>query len=264
MKNFKQIGIVGTGPGHPDYLTKRAMDYIRQADVVLYDCLVDEVIFDVIPPGVQLIRVEKKFRIGNGVDIFDQEILQKVIQYAKEGKQVVRIKPGDGLNYNSGGMENDYYEHHGLEVELVPGVPAHLAAANIYKLNLTEIGQSNACVTLILDNIEKQRGQITSIAKLMVENDTPVCIYPMYLKNVFSLMDLFQELNVPNTLPVAVCCDISLHSGSVFRSSLGECNDMMELLHNENQLPGHFILVMGTYILESYVTYKIRTEKLLI
>jgi uroporphyrin-III C-methyltransferase len=261
MRNFKQIGIVGTGPGHPDYLTKRALDYIQQADVILYDCLVDEVIFDVVPQNVKLERIEKKYRIGNDIDIFDQEILAKVMQYAKEGKQVVRIKPGDSLNYNSGGMENDFYEHNGFEVELVPGISAHLAAANIYKLNLTEIGQSNACVSVILDDIEKQKGQISNIAKLMTENNTPVCIYPMFLENVPKLVTLLQHLEVPADMPVAVCCDVSLDSGCLFKSILGECVDLLELVNNEDLLPDHFIIIMGYQIIDSYVTFKHKSEK---
>ncbi len=263
MRDFKQIAIVGTGPGHPDYLTKRAHDYMQQADVILYDCLVDEVIFEVVPPEVKLERVEKKYRIGNGIDIFDQEILAKVMQYAKEGKQVVRIKPGDSLNYNSGGMENDLYEHHGFQVELVPGVPAHFAAANIYKLNLTEIGQSNACVSLILDDLDKQKGQISNIAQLMNQNNTPVCIYPMSLDNVPGIVILLRQFEVSEDMPVAVCCDVSLDSGCSFKTTLGDCVDLLELVNNDNKLPDHFILFMGWHINDSYVTFKNSKEKTL-
>ncbi len=261
MRRFKQIGIVGTGPGHPDFLTKRALDYMRQADIIVYDCLVDEIIFEVVPENIPLERIEKKFRIGNGMDIFEQEILTKVLDYARQGKQVVRIKPGDSLNYNSGGMENDFFEYHGFDVELVPGIPTHLAAANMYKLNLTEIHQSNACITCILDSETKQKEQISRIARLIKEQGTPACVYPMSLENVSWFVRLLKEHRVPDYTPVAVCGDVSLDTGCLFKTTLGECVDVLEIVHNENRLPGHFIIIVGRYILESYVTFKTEQEK---
>lgn len=262
MRKFKQIAIVGAGPGHPDYLTKRAMDYINQADIVLYDCLVDEIILSVIPENIKQERLEKKFKIGNGIDIFDQEILNRICNCAEQGMQVVRIKPGDSMNFNSGGMENNYLQRKGYDVELVPGVTAHMAAANIWGLNLTEIGQSNACGTCIIDDLEMQETQLENLAKMMKYNNMPVCFYPMHLKSISGLKEILQKYEICDKMPVAVCCDVSLETEKLVKTNLGDCVDLLDVLANENQLPDHFIAIMGKHIFDNYVDFKIQTSKL--
>lgn len=255
MGEFKQIAIVGTGPGNPDYLTKRAFDYLQQADIVLYDCLVDEMTLTVIPNHTVKERVEKKFRKDNDIGIFDQEILKRMEVCLQNKMKVVRIKPGDSMNYNSGGMEADYLISKGYEVELVPGVPVHFAAANEFNLNLTEIAQSNGLISLIADELGKDEHLVEHIA-YMLKSGIPVCLYGMRVETFSKIKELLQKYEVCDKIPVAVCCDVSLPSSLLIPTTLGECADIIEILSNEGRLPGHFISFIGKYIIKSYVEFK--------
>jgi len=261
MTDFKQIAIVGTGPGNPDYLTKRALDYFAQADIVLFDCLVDEQVLSVFPPTVTLERVEKKYRKHNSIDIFDQAILKRMLECLDAGMKVVRIKPGDSMNYNSGGMEADYLVAKGYEVELVPGIPAHLAAANLFQLNLTEINQSNGFISFMADELQKDEALLPHIAYLMKYGGVPVCLYGMKAESFAAIREKLMQNNICDHMPVAICGDISLPTAKLITTTLGECADLVGLLANTNQLPGHFVVLIGKHLLKSYVDFKNETFK---
>jgi siroheme synthase len=261
MNEFKPIAIVGTGPGHPDYMTKRALDYLNQADVVLYDCLVDEITLTVIPPHVKQERIEKKYRKHNAIDIFDQQILKRMVECLEAGLRVVRIKPGDSMNYNSGGMEADYLTSKGYDVELVPGVPTHLAAANLFKLNLTEIYQSNGFISFMADELGKDEHLTSHIAYLMKYGGVPVCLYGMFPETFATIKKILKKNEVDDDMPVAICGDVSLATAQLIPTTLGECADIAELLANEDKLPGHFVVLIGTHLTKNYVDFKNETLK---
>ena len=261
MSDFKQIAIVGTGPGNPDYLTKRALDYFSQADIILYDCLVDEQVLTVIPANVKQERVEKKYRKHNHIDIFDQAILNRMLECLEAGLRVVRIKPGDSMNYNSGGMEADYMLSKGYEVELVPGVPAHLAAANLFKLNLTEINQSNGFISFMADELKKDETLLPHIAYLMKYGGIPVCLYGMKAESFVTIRQQLMQNSICDHMPVAICGDISLPTAKLITTNLGQCADLVDLLANTNELPVHFVVLLGKYLLKSYVEFKNETLK---
>ncbi len=252
---LQQIAIVGTGPGHPDYLTKRALDYLEKADVVLYDCLVDEIILTAIPEKVKKERVEKTFRKNNEINILEQEILLKMLKYLNEGKRVVRIKPGDGMNYNSGGMESDFLISKGYTPELVPGIPAHLAAANLLNLNLTEINQSNGFVSFMADELKKDEHMASHLAYLLKYGSVPICLYGMRVDSFSTIKSLFQAHEICDMMPVAICCDLSLKTQKLIKTNLGECAALIEMLSNENKLPDHFVVILGKHIFKSYVDF---------
>jgi len=261
MKELKQIAIVGTGPGHPDYLTQRAKDYLQHADIVLYDCLVDEIILHAIPDNIVMERVEKKYRKDNGIDIFDQEILRRMETCLKEGKRVVRIKPGDGMNFNSGGMEADYLIDKGYDIELVPGIPAHFAASNLFKLNLTEIGQNNGLMSCMADELAQDAHLFPHVAYLMKHGPIPVAFYGMRVETFGIIKKLLQENGICDAMPVAICGEVSLENQSIIKTNLGECVDLVELLYGQDKLPKHMMVLMGKYLFKSYVDFKRETSK---
>lgn len=260
MKELKQIAIVGTGPGHPDYLTQRALDYLQHADVVLFDCLVDEIILTAIPSTTTLERIEKKYRKDNGIDIFDQAILRRMEECLKEGKRVVRIKPGDGMNFNSGGMEADYLIEKGYDIELVPGIPAHFAAANLFNLNVTEIGQNNGMMSCMADELAQDAHLFPHVAYLMKHGPIPVAFYGMRVDTFAIIKKLLQDNGICDAMPVAICGDVSLQSASLIKTNLGECVDLVELLNIQNKLPKHMMVLMGKYLFKSYVDFKRETS----
>ena len=101
MKQSK-VYLVGAGPGNPDLISKKALECLAQADVVIYDRLVDSQILDLARSGAEHIYVGK----SAGQHTREQsEINQLLVDKAKEGKTIVRLKGGDPFVLGRGGEE---------------------------------------------------------------------------------------------------------------------------------------------------------------
>ncbi|OGP56682.1 MAG: uroporphyrinogen-III C-methyltransferase [Deltaproteobacteria bacterium RBG_13_61_14] len=117
--------LVGAGPGDPGLITVRGLEAIRQADVILYDLLVSHELMEEFPPGAETIFVGKEA----GTHYVDQaETNALLVQKAKPGKTVVRLKGGDPYTFGRGGEEAEACARAGIPFEVVPGVTSGIAA----------------------------------------------------------------------------------------------------------------------------------------
>ncbi len=130
-----KVCLVGAGPGDPELLTMRAVNRLRAADVILYDALVSLEVLAFASPRAQLVNVGK--RCGKK-GITQQEINGLLISFAAGGSLVVRLKSGDPLVFGRGGEEIDALRQAGIEVEIVPGITAAVAAAATVQTALTD------------------------------------------------------------------------------------------------------------------------------
>jgi uroporphyrinogen III methyltransferase/synthase len=128
------VYLVGAGPGDPGLLTLRGKECLEQADFVLYDQLVSARILDLIPA-----QVEKKcVRELPGCHVERwPHIHQSLVDEARKGKCVVRLKGGDPLIFGRGGEEAEVLRQAGIPFEIVPGVTAALAAGAYLEIPLT-------------------------------------------------------------------------------------------------------------------------------
>jgi uroporphyrinogen III methyltransferase/synthase len=118
------VHLVGAGPGDPGLLTLRAVELLGAADVVLYDRLIPDGALDH-APGAELIYVGKQ---GGGPQMPQQEINRLLLEHARGGRRVVRLKGGDPFVFGRGGEEALLLREAGIDVEIVPGVTAGVAA----------------------------------------------------------------------------------------------------------------------------------------
>lgn len=119
-----KVWLVGAGPSDPGLLTLKGKAVLAQAQVVVYDALVGSGVLSMIPETAEHIYVGK--RAGNHAMTQD-EINQLLVQKAKEGKRVVRLKGGDPFLFGRGGEELLALREKGIEYEVVPGVSSALA-----------------------------------------------------------------------------------------------------------------------------------------
>ena len=120
------VYLVGAGPGDPKLLTLRGKECLEQADVVLYDYLANEVLLGHVPPHAERLYVGRR---GRGQYRDQSEINRLLIEHARAGKRVVRLKGGDPFVFGRGGEEAEAVAAAGLDFEVVPGVTAAVAAA---------------------------------------------------------------------------------------------------------------------------------------
>ena len=104
-KKFGEVLLVGAGPGNPDLLTLKALRAIKSADVVLTDALVSKEILEMLRRDAKIIFVGK--RAGNHFVVQDR-INQLMVEYAKAGNKVVRLKGGDPFIFGRGGEECEF------------------------------------------------------------------------------------------------------------------------------------------------------------
>ncbi len=119
------VYLVGAGPGDPGLMTSRALDLIADADAILYDRLIPEGALDGARPDAELVYVGKA---PGDAAIPQGEITRELVERAKRGMSVVRLKGGDPFVFGRGGEEAEACRAAGVEFEVVPGVTSGVAA----------------------------------------------------------------------------------------------------------------------------------------
>jgi uroporphyrinogen III methyltransferase/synthase len=118
------VYLVGAGPGDPGLLTLRGKQCLERADVVVYDYLANPVLLDYAPAQAERLYVGRR---GRGHYLAQEEINRLLIERAREGKVVVRLKGGDPFVFGRGGEEAEAVARAGVPFEVVPGVTSAVA-----------------------------------------------------------------------------------------------------------------------------------------
>ncbi len=140
------VSLVGAGPGDAGLITKRGLERLQSCDVGVYDALVGEELITFARPDAELIYVGK--RAGHH-SMTQDEINQVIVQHAKNGKSVCRLKGGDPFVFGRGGEEALFCREHEIPFEIVPGVTSSIAAPAYAGIPVThrDIASSFAVVT---------------------------------------------------------------------------------------------------------------------
>lgn len=167
-----KVYLVGAGPGDPDLLTVKGLRYLQQADVVLYDRLVNTELLKHAKKNAQLIYCGK---LPNYHTMKQETINHFLVKYAKKDLQVVRLKGGDPFVFGRGGEEAEACANNNVAFEIVPGITAGIAAPAYAGIPVTHrtLSKSFAFITGHQAGDELAEHQWLHLAKAV---DT-ICVY---------------------------------------------------------------------------------------
>jgi uroporphyrinogen III methyltransferase/synthase len=139
------VYLVGAGPGDPKLLTLWAVELLGEADVIIYDRLIQLGVLSYARPGAELVYMGKP--VGKHASRQD-EILDLLVEYARAGKRVVRLKGGDPFVLGRGGEEAEHLAACDVPFEVVPGVSSAFAAPLSAGIPVTH-RHAASCVTVV-------------------------------------------------------------------------------------------------------------------
>jgi uroporphyrin-III C-methyltransferase/precorrin-2 dehydrogenase/sirohydrochlorin ferrochelatase len=153
------VSLVGAGPGDPDHLTQKAARRLREADVVLHDALVASEVRALARKALH-INVGKR---GGGEQTPQREIERLLIEAARQGLRVVRLKGGDPFVFGRGGEEALALRRAGVAFEVVPGVSSAISAPALAGIPVTHRGVSSGFVVINGADLETTDRVLASI-----------------------------------------------------------------------------------------------------
>jgi uroporphyrin-III C-methyltransferase/precorrin-2 dehydrogenase/sirohydrochlorin ferrochelatase len=205
------VVLIGAGPGDPGLLTRRAVSHLRSADLVLYDALVDRRV-------LKVARHAQCFFVGKraGRQTVTQHAINTVmIQAARRGKRVVRLKGGDPFLFGRGGEEARALVAAGVAVDIVPGISSAVAAPALAGIPVTHRGVSSALLVVGGHNEDAFASAVESVAPAAV---TLVILMGMGRRAVLARRLI--EFGWSQETPAAVVVDASGPGQAVWRGSL--------------------------------------------
>jgi len=193
------VSLVGAGPGDPGLLTLKGMESLRQAEVVVYDHLVSERLLEYAPPVSKRIYVGKK---GSQHTLEQKEISDLLVDWAKKGKRVVRLKGGDPFIFGRGGEEAEDLAAHAIPFEVVPGVSSAVAVPAYAGIPLTH--RDHASTVGFITGHEEAGRSASRIAWEKIATGLETLVFLMGYSQLSSIAQrLIQEGRDPET-PVAL------------------------------------------------------------
>lgn len=136
-----KVYLVGAGPGDPDLITVKGLRCLQEADVILYDRLVNPELLKFAKEGAQLVYCGK---LPHYHTMKQETINHFLVKYAKKGYQVVRLKGGDPFVFGRGGEEAEECVKHEVPFEVVPGITSGIAASAYAGIPVTHRGLSKS------------------------------------------------------------------------------------------------------------------------
>jgi uroporphyrinogen III methyltransferase/synthase len=242
-----KVYLVGAGPGDPGLITVKGLACLKQADVVVYDRLVDESILHEARSDAE------KIYVGKASDYHTLEqgmINQLLIQKAREGKGVVRLKGGDPFVLGRGGEEANALAENGIPFEVVPGVSSAVAVPAYAGIPVTHRGVASS-VTIITGH-KVSEGNEPRIAWDKLSTGTDTLVILMGLGNLAYVVDQLIRNNKSPSTPVAV---ITHGTTGRQRCVMGTLEDILAKVKSENLQPPSVVVVGNVVHLRNYLRW---------
>ncbi|HTY54548.1 MAG TPA: siroheme synthase CysG [Candidatus Binataceae bacterium] len=231
-----EVYIVGAGPGDPELLTLRALRLMQQCDVVLHDRLVSAEIVALVRRDAERIDVGKRC----GQRTWSQErINQTLIDLARAGKRVLRLKGGDPLIFGRGGEELEALARAGIPYQVVPGISAALGCGAYAGIPLTHRDFAQSCVFVTAHGADEREFDWKHLA----QPERTVVFY-MALDRVETICRELRRHGLPDRMPAAVISCGTTRGQQVVSATLATLPDAL----NEHPVDSPALMIVGEVV----------------
>lgn len=231
-----RLTLLGAGPGDPELITLKGINALADADVVLFDALVNKELLKYAARSSERIFVGKR----KGCYAYQQEqINELIVEHAHKGKHVVRLKGGDSFVFGRGAEEMAYASKYGIEVRVVPGISSSFAVPALENIPLTKrkVAESFWVIT------GTTRDHKLSADVQLAAQSTATVVILMGMSKLEQIAEIFSKFGKGDT-PVAVIQNGSLRSQRMTVGTVDNIADKVRKLEIANPA----IIVLGEVV----------------
>lgn len=211
------VWLCGAGPGDPGLLTLHALNALRQADVVVYDALVQETILEWAPQAEH----EYAGKRGGKPSAKQRDISLRLVELARQGKRVLRLKGGDPFVFGRGGEEAQSLVQHGVPIRIIPGISAGIGGLAYAGIPVTH-RDVNQSVTFVTGH--DQSGNATSSLDWnAIARGSQVIVVYMGMKHIERISSQLIKAGRDGAEPVAVVTTATTPEQRVLETTLKTC-----------------------------------------
>ena len=232
------VSLVGAGPGDADLMTVKAVRLLQQAEVVVFDRLVSADILSLIPTGISRISVGKE--VGKHC-VPQEQINEIIVNLAKAGRKIVRLKGGDPYMFGRGGEEVLALKKHNIAFEVVPGITAASGCSSYSGIPLTHRGMSRRVqfITGHFNDNEPLDLNWQSIA----DPDSTLVIY-MGLSNLPLAVHSLIDAGLPASTPAAAVQNGTTEFQQRVITTLDQLNDAI----HQKRMKAPVMIIIGEVV----------------
>ncbi|MDO5893946.1 uroporphyrinogen-III C-methyltransferase [Agrobacterium sp. Azo12] len=206
------VWLAGAGPGDPRYLTLEVAAALGQADIIVRDALVSDMVLK-LAPQAEIVFAGKR---GGKPSAVQDDITASLIVFARQGKRVLRLKGGDPFVFGRGGEEAEALVDAGIPFRVLPGMTSSLTALASASIPVTMRGISRA-ITLATGHAAGTEDDVDWLA--LAKTNEPVVVY-MGLKNIEKIVSMLMQGGRAPETPVAVIMSATTPQERIFTSRL--------------------------------------------
>jgi len=237
MNKTGKVFLVGAGPGAPGLLTQRAAELLATADVVALDALVSKEIAAKIPATTRVVYVGKR---ASAHALPQDQINQLLVDEAKKGHRVVRLKGGDPFVFGRGGEEAEELVAAGVPVEIVPGISSSIACPAYAGIPVTHRSYATS-LTLVTGH---EADESTGIKWSALAELDGTIVFMMGLGNLPAIVNNLTKYGCAMDRPVAVISKATTREQRTVTGTLAT----IERIVNEAEIPTPALIVVGEVV----------------
>ncbi len=232
---YGKVYLVGAGPGDPGLLTVKAVEVIRVAEVLIYDRLgISDEVLAMAPVEAERVFVGKRTGLH---EVPQDQITSLIVQKAKEGKSVVRLKGGDPFIFGRGGEEVEALVAEGITFEVIPGISSSVAAPMYAGIPLTHRDYA-ASVAIITGH--RAGGSDKPVDWVKIANAVDTMVILMGVESLEGIVDKMLKGGISPDKPVAMVESGTLPQQRTIIATLGTIIDKSK---KNNFKPPSIILI---------------------